>query len=34
MSKTGAKTKGYFKRVDTGSILTFQFNPSTIQKGE
>lgn len=30
MSKTGAKTKGYFKRVDTGSILTFQFNPSTI----
>lgn len=28
--KLGAKTKGYFKRLDTGSILTFQLNPSTI----
>ena len=31
MAKTGARTKGYFKRVDTGAILQFQFNPSSIK---
>lgn len=31
MSKRGARTKGYFRRTDTGSTLSFQFNPSSIK---
>lgn len=31
MSKTGARTKGYFKRLDNGQLLQFQFNPNSIK---
>ena len=30
-SSVGAKTKGYIKNLDTGSVLTFQYNPETFE---
>ena len=29
--KTGAKTKGYIKNLDTGKVMKFQYNPETFE---